>query len=76
MKVECEISNYTETEGSTIDLPKIQVRSIFARGELAEIQIENTKFVVSIDEMQSALSKCKLDCWALRRIQMQKGDKE
>lgn len=63
MNVECEISNYTETRGSSLDLPKIKVRSVFARGELAEIQIENTKFVVSIDEMQSALSKCKLDCF-------------
>ena len=63
MKVECEISNYTETDGRIIDQPKIKVRSIFARGELAEIQIENTKFVVSIDEMQSALAKCKLNCF-------------
>ena len=63
MKVECEISNYAETAGSILDLPKIQVRSIFARGDLAEIQIADTKFVVSIEEMQSALSRCRLDCF-------------
>ena len=63
MKVECEISNYTEADERILDLPKIKVRSVFASGGLAEIQIENTKFVVSIDEMQSALSKCKLDCF-------------
>lgn len=63
MKVECEISNYAEAAGSILDLPKIQVRSIFARGDLAEIQIADTKFVVSIEEMQSALSRCRLDCF-------------
>ena len=63
MTVTCEISNYSETSGSTLDLPKIQVRSVFARGDLAEIQIVDTKFIVSIEELQSALSRCRLDCF-------------
>lgn len=61
MKVECEISNYAKVQDNPF--PKVIVRSVFANGGLAEIQIENTKFIVSIDEMRSALSKCQLDCF-------------
>ena len=63
MDVECRVFNHTKTDGSPIDLPKIYVRSVFANGDLAEIQIENTKFVVSIREMQAALDRCHLDCF-------------
>lgn len=65
MTVECKITNYRNTkEGeSLIDVPKIVVRSKWAEGDHAEIEVEGAIFTVSISEMTSALAKCRLDCF-------------
>ena len=60
MTVKCEITNYLDN-GKPLDTPKIIVQSVFAESGLAEIICENTKMKVGIEELISALEKCRLN---------------
>ena len=62
MIVNCEITNYNDN-GKPLDTPKIKVRSAFAAGDMAEIEYDGLVLMVSIDELKSALDKCRLSCF-------------
>ena len=64
MTVKCEITNYNDNS-RPLDTPKIEVRSVFANGGMAEITYDGTVLKVSIDELKSALDKCHLDCFGI-----------
>ena len=61
MDVKCTVVN----ENVSIGDPQrnIEVSSVFANGSMAEIEVGGVKVKVVIDEMVSALEKCKLNCF-------------
>ena len=68
MKVICLIENYNDN-GKPLDTPKIEVRSVFANGNMAEIEYNGLTLKVSIDELKSALDKCRLNCFGCQETE-------
>lgn len=64
MKVECTITNHND-DGKPLETPKIKVSSVFANGDMAEIEYNGLVLKVSIDELRSALDKCRLNCFSI-----------
>ena len=62
MKVVCTITNHND-DGKPLDTPKIKVSSVFANGNMAEIEYGTLVLKVNIDELRSALDKCRLNCF-------------
>ena len=60
MDVEIKIANYQGDNSIDFDKPVV-LRSVWAGGEFVEIEFEDKKIKVNIDELTSAALKCRLN---------------